>query len=66
MTNEPILKTIKMTINQLTTNNYINSRPVGQKKTNPFSPFVFTKYEIRTTSYEILAITASQAALKMV
>jgi hypothetical protein len=36
MTNEPILKNSKMNINQLTTTNYINSRPIGQKKTNPF------------------------------
>jgi hypothetical protein len=36
MTNKPILKNKKMNINQLTTRNYINSRPIGQKKTNPF------------------------------
>jgi hypothetical protein len=38
MTNEPILKNEKMNINQLITTNYINSRPIGQKKTNPFFP----------------------------
>jgi hypothetical protein len=36
MTNKPILKNAKMNINQLTTSNYINSPPIGQKKTNPF------------------------------
>jgi hypothetical protein len=36
MTNEPILKNEKMNINQLITTNYINSRPIAQKKTNPF------------------------------
>jgi hypothetical protein len=36
MTNEPILKCEKMNINQATTRDYTNARPVGPKKTNPF------------------------------
>jgi len=38
MTNKPIFKNKKMNITQLTTCNYINTPPVGKKKTNPFSP----------------------------
>jgi hypothetical protein len=36
MENEPILKNEKMNINKLITKDYINSGPIGQKKTNPF------------------------------
>jgi hypothetical protein len=38
MTNEPILKNAKMNITNLLEKNYKNPYPIGQKKTNPFSP----------------------------